>query len=79
MVFWTNSTHTVLSWLQKNNYNEFTANIEKIFGYIYRPAVVQKICDLFSLVPSLEEQTPEYEVMLRLFLLVPMVTPLSDG
>ncbi|KAJ8299851.1 hypothetical protein KUTeg_022598 [Tegillarca granosa] len=26
-----------------------------------RPVVVEKICDLFSLVPALEVQTPEYE------------------
>jgi len=28
----------------------------------YRPAVVEKICELFSLVPSLEVKTPEFEV-----------------
>ena len=37
-------------------------NLSEILTFLFRPLVVKKICELFSLVPELHVETKEYEV-----------------
>ena len=43
-------------------YFSIMTNLSEILTFLFRPLVVKKICELFSLVPELHVETKEYEV-----------------